>query len=208
VLRIDHVVYAVRDLDRAAERFRSGFGLDSVAGGRHAAWGTANRIVPLGTQYIELISVVDPAEARGSEFGRTMLAFLVHGDRPFAVCAETDDLDAIAARLDLEISDGSRTRPDGRLIAWRGAGLDAAQRDRSMPFFIEWHLPSRDLHPARTPADHGVQATGIAWVEVAGNPEVVSDWLGGADLPIRVVDGETGVRACGVATTTGELVIR
>jgi hypothetical protein len=62
VIQIDHVVYAVRDLDAAAERFRRAYGLGSVAGGRHAGWGTGNRIVPLGDQYVELISVVDPEE--------------------------------------------------------------------------------------------------------------------------------------------------
>jgi hypothetical protein len=35
MLRIDHVVYAVRDLDDAAERFRRDHGLDSTPGGRH-----------------------------------------------------------------------------------------------------------------------------------------------------------------------------
>jgi hypothetical protein len=51
VLRIDHVVYAVPDLDEAAVRLREAFGLDSV-GGRHERWGTANRIVPMGDQYL------------------------------------------------------------------------------------------------------------------------------------------------------------
>jgi hypothetical protein len=45
VLRIDHAVYADRDLDAAAERFRRELGLDSIEGGHHGRWGTANRIV-------------------------------------------------------------------------------------------------------------------------------------------------------------------
>ena len=208
MLRIDHVVYAVRDLDEAAARFRSEYGLGSVAGGRHPGWGTGNRIVPLGDQYIELLCVVDAPEARGSEFGRTMLAFLEPGDRPFAICAGTDDLDDVAARLGLAVTEGSRTRPDGRTLAWRGAGLDAPQRDPSMPFFIEWSLPSRDLHPGRMSADHDAPATGIAWVEVSGNADRLSEWLGGADLPVRVVDGEPAFRAFALTTMTGELVIR
>lgn len=208
MLRIDHVVYAVRDLDEAAARFRSEYGLDSVAGGRHPGWGTGNRIVPLDDQYVELISVVDPAEARGSEFGRTMLAFLEPGDRPFAICAGTDDLDDVAARLGLAVTEGSRTRPDGRTLAWRGAALDAPQREPWMPFFIEWHLPSRDLHPGHTPATHDVPATGIAWVEVSGDAERLRGWLGGEDLPIRVVAGEPGIRAFTITTPNGELVVR
>jgi len=60
---IDHVVMAVRDLDDAGDRLLRDHGLASVPGGRHARWGTANRIVPLGEDYIELIGVVDGEQA-------------------------------------------------------------------------------------------------------------------------------------------------
>ena len=66
MLALDHLGYAVRDLDGAAVRFREELGLDSVVGGRHVGFGTANRIVPLGDQYIEIVGVVDEAEAEGS----------------------------------------------------------------------------------------------------------------------------------------------
>src|SRR4029079_13118848 len=46
MLRIDHVVLAVRDLDASAERLWGEHGLRFVAGGRHARWGTANMIAP------------------------------------------------------------------------------------------------------------------------------------------------------------------
>jgi len=208
MIEIDHVVYAVRDLRQTAERFRREHGLDSAAGGRHAGWGTGNRIVPLGDQYVELISVLDPEEAASTDFGREMLAFLEGGDRPWAIVCRTDDLDAIAARLDLEPSDGSRTRPDGQLIAWRGAALDDPRREPFMPFFIQWQLATEDLYPGRSPASHDVQPTGIAWVEVSGDERRLSEWLGGADLPIRVVDGPPAVRSLAIATDHGELVIR
>lgn len=208
MIEIDHVVYAVRDLDEAAERFRREHGLDSAAGGRHAGWGTGNRIVPLGDQYVELISVLDPEEAARTDFGREMLGFLEGGDRPWAIVCRTDDLDAIAARLDLDPSDGSRTRPDGQLIAWRGAALDDPRRDPHMPFFIQWQLASDDHYPGRTPATHDVQPAGIVWVEVSGDGQRLSDWLGGADLPIRVIDGPPAVRAFAIATADGELVVR
>ncbi len=73
-LRIDHVVYVVDDLERGAAEFRDRLGLASVGGGRHPGWGTANRIVPLGREYIELVAVVDRDEAKRSEFGRAVTA--------------------------------------------------------------------------------------------------------------------------------------
>jgi hypothetical protein len=207
MIQIDHVVYAVRDLHEAAERFRDVYGLGSVAGGRHAGWGTGNRIVPLGDQYVELISVLDPKEAAETAFGRTMLSFLEGGDRPWTVVCRTDELDDIASRLALEVSEGSRTRPDGRVIAWRGAGLDDARRGPHQPFFIEWTLSTPDLYPGRSPADHGVEPLGISWVEVTGDAGELRTWLGGADLPLRVADGPPSVRSFAVATVDREVIV-
>jgi Glyoxalase-like domain len=69
-LELDHVLIAVADLNGAARDLESRHGLASVERGRHAGWGTANRIVPLGETYLELITVVDEAEAAASAFGR------------------------------------------------------------------------------------------------------------------------------------------
>ena len=44
----------------------------------------------------------------------------------------------------------------------------------------------------------GAEAGGITWVEVAGDADAVAQRLGGADLPIRVVDGLVGVLALGI----------
>ena len=56
---LDHVVVAVADLEQAAAVFLERYGLASYEGGRHAGLGTANRIVPLGREYVELLGVVD-----------------------------------------------------------------------------------------------------------------------------------------------------
>ena len=66
VLALDHVIVTVHELDAAARRYHEEHGLGSVPGGRHAGHGTGNRIVPLGTSYIELMAVVDGDEAASS----------------------------------------------------------------------------------------------------------------------------------------------
>src|SRR5258705_6626537 len=66
---VDHVLLPVEDLEAAAQRLYERFGLRSVPGGRHPKVGTANMIVPLGLQYLELIAIVDPQEAEGSRLG-------------------------------------------------------------------------------------------------------------------------------------------
>jgi Glyoxalase-like domain len=192
--RIDHVVYAVRDLDVAAARWEGTYGLSSVPGGHHARWGTANRIVPLGEDYLELIAVVEPATARSSVLGRTLMDLTADGDRWFSVCLADDDIGATAARLRLSVEPGSRTTPEGVELRWRGAGIDAEGREPWLPFFIAWDLPA-ELHPGRTRVRHRVGVEGIAEVEVAGDAQRLRDWLGGADVPLSVAGGPHGVRS-------------
>lgn len=206
MLRIDHVVYAVRDLDDAAARFRTEFGLDSVVGGRHTGWGTANRIVPLGEQYLELIAVVDETEATATTFGRSVLERVSAGDGWFTIAVASDDVVLIGERLGLEIDAGSRERPDGEVVRWRMAGLDDPRRAAWMPFFLTWDVPG-SLHPGSARAGHGVRAEGIAWVEVGGDAERLRAWLGDEELPIRVTSDEPGIRRVALATFDGDLVI-
>lgn len=206
MLRLDHAVYAVADLDEAAVRFREAFGLDSVAGGRHERWGTANRIVPLGDQYLELVAAVEREAAAVGGFGRAVMERADAGGGWITLAVATDDLHGIAARLALEVESGSRTRPDGLVVRWRMAGLDDQWREPWMPFFIAWDVPDA-LQPGRARAGHGVTAQEIAWVEVAGDAGRLRDWIGGEGLPIRVIGGEPGVRRVAVATTDADVVI-
>jgi hypothetical protein len=125
-LWIDHAIYAVGDLDAAGDQIYEREGLASVPGGRHEGWGTANRIVPLGEAYLELIAVVDAEEAESSDFGRAVLRAVTE-DRPFVGwVVATDDIEGVARRLDLEVERKSRSTPDGSTLSWRLAGLEVA----------------------------------------------------------------------------------
>jgi hypothetical protein len=193
-VRIDHVLYAVADLESGANRFEEDLGLESVRGGEHPGWGTANRIVPLGPDYLELIAVADPAAAAASEFGRLVLDA---GERLVGWAVATDDIDSVAARLGLEPQRGSRTRPDGVRLAWRLAGVaDALRSGGELPFFIQWDGPSL-LHPGGDPS----APAGISWVEVTGDEAALRAWLGGAELPVRFAAEGHGVTAVGIGDT-------
>ena len=56
-------------------------------------------------------------------------------------------------------------------------------------------------------SQHPSGATGIAWLELGGDEVRLREWLGGADLPIRVVDGEPGLRAVGLRESSGAEVV-
>jgi hypothetical protein len=202
VQRIDHVVRAVRDLDLAGDRLFRDHGLASVPGGRHPAWGTANRIVPLGDAYLELVAVDDPAVARTTVFGRAISEHAGEGDRWFAVCLADDDLGGTAARLGLAVTDGSRIRPDGTELRWRLAGVED-DRDGWLPFFIAWDAPP-EAHPGRAPVVHRVPVAGIDRVDLTGDGERLATWVVGSDLPLRVVAGAPpGVRSVRLALAGG-----
>jgi hypothetical protein len=203
---IDHMLVVVHDLDQAAETFERDLGLASVAGGRHPGHGTANRIVPLGDSYIELIAVVDASEAASSPFGSYMRARLAEsGEGPVAMCLRTDDIAAVAERLGDRAFEMTRTRPDGVELSWQMVALDAAL-ELGLPFFIEWHVPAED-HPGRAAVSHRRPAVGIAWVEVGGDADRLADWVGHTDVPLRPVDGPPGPRRFAVEVAGDERIV-
>ena len=190
-LRVDHVLYAVTDLDAGAARFEEDLGLDSIPGGPHPDWGTANRIVPLGPDYLELVGVVDRTKAEASLFGRLVLEA---GDGLVGWSVGTDDLDRVARRLGLEIVRGKRRRPDGVRLTWRAAGIGEAMRSRgALPFFIQWEGPG-ELHPG---GDHHAPP-GVTWIEVAAPQEQLHEWLGGAELPVRFAEQGEGITSAAI----------
>ena len=204
--RIDHVICAVDDLETAGTRFYEEFGLGSVEGGRHPGWGTANRIVPLGNAYIELVTVVDSDEAAASDFGRAVSKAIAAGEQLVGWVVATDDLEAVARRLSLEVVAGSRTRPDGTTLSWQLAGVDSLEMG-ALPFFIEWD-GAEELHPGRAEAHHRLSPTGFAWVEVAADEESLRSWLGAFDFELRIVEGAPGLSAVGISTDSEEVVLR
>jgi hypothetical protein len=206
--RIDHAVVAVRDLDRAGRWMEETFGLGSVEGGVHPAWGTANRIVPLGQDYIELLAVADSEVAARSPLGRATTAATEHAEHALLTwCMACPDAGAVAERLSLPVTAGSRRRSDGVELRWRLAGLDAALAEPGLPFFITWEV-APDQHPGRMRVEHLVRPSGIDWLEVGVDVELLGRWFGDFILPVGAVPGPSGLAAVAVATEKGELVIR
>jgi hypothetical protein len=203
-LWIDHVVVAVADLDRAASHLRDHFGLHSYDGGRHPAWGTGNRIVPLGRDYVELLGVLDPDVARDTAFGRRVSEATRERDRLFGWCVASDDLSAEADRLALQIEAGSRVRPDGRTLRWRAAGYREALEDQALPFFLEWDVPP-ELHPGRLPGGSG---SGIVRVDVRGDAKRLARWLGPSSVPVTVSPGPSAVLGVVIGIDRREVVLQ
>ena len=199
-MELDHVLIAVTNLDRAATEFAN-LGLVSIEGGRHPGWGTANRIVPLGDSYLELIAVVDRSEAATSTVGRWVAGSATAAGDPLGWAVRPPSLDEIAERLGLEPISGSRETPTGETIRWRTVGVDQAASDPSLPFFIEraegMPFPGADIAPAAS----------ISRLDLSGSSDTLSAWLGNHSLPIRVRAGSPGIVRLVLAGEHGEIVL-
>src|SRR6185503_19952252 len=187
-MELDHVLIAVTDLEDGAREFER-HGLSSVEGGRHRDWGTANRIVPLGSCYIELIAVVDDAVAADSALGRWVAGGASPEGRPLGWAVRTSGLDDVAGRLDLVVRSGSRLTPSGEELRWRSAGVEEAIAEPCLPFFIEWD------EGTRLPGTEDPRPATISRLVLEGSPDRVGAWLGDHALPIRVLDGPAEVAA-------------
>jgi hypothetical protein len=167
-------VIAVADLAEAGDDLEARYGLISVEGGRHP-WGTANRIVPLGDSYLELVAVVDHVAAAENPFG-SLVAAATGPLELVGWAVRTDDLERAAGRLGLSIAVGSRGN-----LRWRTAGLETAAAEPSLPFFIEWEpgLP----HPGRGGTAQLVE------LRLEGDADRLGSWLGPHELPITIRPG-------------------
>ena len=214
---VDHILLPVADLDADGQRLADRFGLQGIPGGRHPKVGTANVIVPLGLQYLELIAVVDPQEAASSRLGGRVARALQDGRTFVAWALRTENLDAVRTRLQAAgwelppIAEGSRKRPDGQVLSWRSQDVSTGSEPSAIPFVIEWNVPE-GLHPGEAASSHRSGPAALRRVVVgARDPRHVRDQiqllLGDSPLYEVREAGVDGVEQVVLETTAGELVI-
>jgi hypothetical protein len=202
ILALDHVVLGVPDVEDAAALLLVRHGLVALAGGEHPAWGTRNRIVPLGDCYLEIVDVVDEDVASSNPFG-TWVAAMARGEAGWGWAVRTSDLEATAARLGLDVVPGARVRADGVRLSWRLAGVPRNAFERMRPFFIAWDEGTP--LPGLTPVPHPCGPVALTRVTATGDG--IADWLG---APIPLVDvgpGVGGISSIVLASAQGDIAI-
>lgn len=204
-VEIDHVLIAVTDLAVAAREMELRYGLASIEGGRHPGWGTANRIVPLGDTYLELIAVVDAVEAKQSAFGRWVASSAKISGQPMGWAVRTEDIDDVSRRLGLTPRAGSRVTPAGNRLEWRTAGVEQAAADGSLPFFIEWGPGT--AFPGRVLVNHPGGAAAMTRILIQGDARKLADWLDGHMLPIILSAGAPRLAGIVLSRAEGEIVV-
>lgn len=171
---LDHVIIAVRDLEAAAETFgRLGFVLSSP--GRHAEWGTANRCVMFGNDYIELLAAVDA----GGPADRVR-AFTALREGLMGLVFATDAAEADCRRLGLEPpGDLSRAveTPQGPLTARFKAGPLPPETTPGVGSFLCQHLTPEVLRqPGWTDHPNGAAAIASVTALVADPVGLMPAW--------------------------------
>ena len=149
---VDHLLLGVADLDVGIAWVEKLTGVRAVPGGSRPGRGTRNALLSLGRhRYLEIIAP-DPAQATFN-YDPDLRTFR----EPHLItwAAATTDIQAVAAAArtaNQQVfgpNDGSRARPDGRMLRWRALGLRsdlAAGGVNPIPFFIEWAPDS--VHPS------------------------------------------------------------
>jgi hypothetical protein len=199
-LVIDHVIFCAPDLDQASDWFLRRHGLRSVAGGRHAGLGTANRIIPLGDNYIELLTVVDRRAARANPFGMWASVSIEEKSMlPVGLCMRTGDIASVTKRLQLKPTSMSRTTPDGIELRWQLAGLEQTLT-RGHPFFIQWDIDMPD-HPGRLLEGQGPMEK----LTLSGRAEELRGWLGADTDEVAVVDGPPEITRLTISHPSGSI---
>ncbi len=174
MLRFDHAVIAVRDLD-AADATLTDFGFIVERGGRHIGFGTENAIVRFGLDYLELMTVCDEAEAQAaSARSRALAEFLRRFPSGLVGYAlATSEPLAIGERLAGagQACEGPtpmrRRRPDGVELEWELLIPGGVAWRRPWPFFINWAQPDPWRLAVEQPRCHANGACCVSGVSVA-----------------------------------------
>ena len=175
-MRLDHVSFAAGPdgLASTAQRIGGLLGTEFISGGVHPRFGTRNMTLPLaGGVYMEIVEVLDHPASDKAPFGQAVRARSALGGGWMGWVVAVDDLSSVEQRLGRESARGNRHRPDGTELLWKQIGVNGLISDPQLPYFVSWDSPP-ELHPGFG----GTDDFSLACLEIAGDPQRVSEWLG------------------------------
>ncbi|MFQ5741733.1 MAG: VOC family protein [Acidobacteriota bacterium] len=147
---VDHVIWAVPDLELGIKSLEKKTGVLAMVGGVHPGRGTRNALISLGKQHYLEILATDPAQPDAKQ----EMAEIVRGlaePRILGWAAGTQNLAKVEERIraaGLETSGvvaGSRNKPDGTTLRWKTLAVEGHD-GTVVPFVIQWDKSS--VHPS------------------------------------------------------------
>ena len=192
-MNLDHIMYAVSDLQAGILEIENLTGVKAEFGGFHPGNGTCNALLSFDNgQYLEIIAP-DPGQELAGTLGQELLVHNFSGIRTWAV--ETTDYGKVTSVLDqfnyqYNIIDMTRTRPDGVKLAWQIMFVTGHPFGNFMPFFINW---LESPHPAdSTPKGCILDAYAVQLIEESAVFGQLMNTLG---VEVEVLEGPGGMRA-------------
>ncbi len=140
-MHLDHLVVAARDLDQAIAWFESATGVRAAPGGAHPGRGTRNALISCGKDvYLELLAT-DPAQPIPGTFGESLLR--LESPEILAYMLRSTRLEALQGiyrehGVEAQLSQGSRSVPDGRTLNWRLLIPEPHAWGDCLPKYIDW----------------------------------------------------------------------
>ncbi len=152
---VDHLVLAVDDLQRGIDWVEQKTGVRAIVGGKHPNRGTQNALLSFGgRQYLEILAP-DPQQSnnpRAVSLAKFTVPRLVMWASATAEIENLAQQARTAKLIAMGPMDGSRARPDGKMLKWRSLNV-ARETDKGIndfnvvPFFIQWDKES--VHPSQ-----------------------------------------------------------
>lgn len=206
---LDHLVYAVPDVQAACDDLEARLGVRPTLGGRFVQMGSYNHILSLGGgAYVEVIGpdpeAPDPGQPRPFGIDERSAPGLV------TWAAKATDLAARVARardggVDLgEVRPLSRQLPDGTMLEWELTmrATPPGPEGGLVPFLIDWG-------DARHPSETGAQ--GCQLVEFHAqhpDPEMVMGMLEAVGEPINVTLADDAALIATIQGPNGQIELR
>lgn len=150
-IALDHIIWAVPDLEVGVQDFRDRTGIDPVYGGEHTNGVTANYLASLGPcLYLEIVGPKTGANL--ADLGERASGYAKPNISGFAFRYNLDATGEMAEEalgISLgSVNEGGRVKPDSSALAWRTAGLtDLDLGPGKFQFIINW---LSEPHPATT----------------------------------------------------------
>ena len=190
MLYLDHIMYAVPDLENSMAEIASITGIVPSDGGVHPGNGTRNALLGLSnSSYLEIIGP-DKKQNLENTLGELLVSKNTSGIRAWAVAvSDLASVADVAQDLGFRVRDRkemSRETPEGSLLEWELLFLEGGPL---LPFFIDW---KGSEHPARkAPSGCGLSELSIS----AEEPKVYQELLNKLQLEVSISEGEPAISA-------------
>ena len=204
---LDHLVYAVPDLDAAVASLAERLSVRAAPGGKHLGLGTHNALLALGNRaYLEVIApdLAQPPPDRPRPFGLDTLSH----PRLVTWAVKAADIESRVKKARAAGYDPgnlialSRDLPDGGRLEWRLTYAEKPVGDGLVPFLIDWGSAP---HPSKS-APEG--CTLLALRGEHPRPGMIRALLQALEVDLALTEGPTPALIATLQTPRGEIELR